>query len=99
MADKEEIHKCLEAAFKEVDTDSSGFIDSAEIERVLKTVYEAPNYQGHKADEEQIKSEAALLISSMDENSDKKISLAEFLAFYEKLMGVSACCGHAAAPE
>jgi len=88
--DKEEVHKCLEAAFKEVDVDGSGFIEAAEVEKVLKGVYEAPNYQGFKADEEQIKKEAEQLIASMDANSDKKISLAEFIAFFEKLMGT---CG------
>jgi calmodulin len=80
-----ETRKCLESAFKEVDTDGSGFIDSAEVEKVLLSVYAAPNYKGKKADHEQIKKEAAEMISSMDQNNDKKISLTEFIAFFEKM--------------
>jgi Ca2+-binding EF-hand superfamily protein len=78
--------KCLETAFKEVDVDGSGFIDAAEVEKVLTGVYNAPNYKGKKADAAQIKKEANDMIASMDQNNDKKVSLAEFLNFFEKMM-------------
>lgn len=55
---KSETRKCLEKAFKEVDTDGSGFIDVIEVEKVLRGVYNAPNFQGKRADDNQIKKEA-----------------------------------------
>jgi len=88
-SDQEQARKCLEVAFKEVDADNSGFIDVGEVERVLRTVYEAPNFKGKKADDAQIKKEAADMISSMDQNNDNKVSLAEFITFFEKTIKAS----------
>jgi len=74
----------LEEAFKKVDRDNSGFIDLSEAEHVLRLVYEAPNFKGNKVDDETIKKEAQEMISSMDQNKDNKVSLAEFINFAEK---------------
>jgi len=82
----DDVKKCLEEAFKKVDSDGSGFIDLSEAERVLRLVYEAPNYKGKKADDAQIKKEAQDMIASMDQNQDNKVSLDEFMKFAEKTM-------------
>jgi len=86
MAGAEDVRKCLEEAFKKVDRDGSGFIDLSEAEHVLRLVYEAPNFKGKKADDAQIKKEAQQMISSMDQNSDNKVSLQEFVKFAQKTM-------------
>jgi len=88
-SDQEQARRCLEVAFKEVDADSSGFIDVAEVEKVLRSVYDAPNFKGKKADAAQIKKEAGDMIASMDQNDDKKVSLAEFISFFEKSIQAS----------
>jgi len=82
----EDVKKCLEEAFKKVDTDNSGFIDLSEAEHVLRLVYEAPNFHGKKADDAQIKQEAQAMIKSMGQNLDNKVSLTEFIAFAQKTM-------------
>jgi len=93
----DELRQCLDQAFKEVDTDGSGFIDAAEAERVLKSVYNDPNFKGRKpADDEQVKKEASDLIALLDQNSDNKVSLSEFTNFFEKLL--STVTGETAAP-
>jgi len=83
---KEEARQCLEKAFKEVDADESGFIEAHEVERVIRGVYNAPNFKGRKADEVEIKKEALDMIASMDQNNDHKVSLAEFISFFEKVL-------------
>lgn len=82
----QDVKKCLEEAFKKVDRDGSGFIDLSEAEHVLRLVYEAPNFQGKKASDAQIKKEAQEMIASMDQNKDNKVSLDEFVKFAEKTM-------------
>ena len=83
---KDETRQCLEKAFKEVDADNSGFIDVGEVEKVLRGVYSAPNFKGKRADDAEIKKEAQDMITNMDQNGDKKVSLAEFITFFSKVL-------------
>ena len=83
---KDEVRQCLEKAFKEVDADNSGFVEAGEIEKVLRGVYNAPNFKGKRADDVEIKKEAQDMITTMDQNGDKKVSLSEFITFFTKVL-------------
>jgi len=85
----DELHQNLEKAFKVIDADNSGYIDAAEVENLIKTVYNDPNYQGAKVDDEQIKKEAEIMLAALDENSDKKISLSEFINFCSRVLSAA----------
>jgi Ca2+-binding EF-hand superfamily protein len=61
--------KKMEADFKAIDTDCSGFVDEAELRTMA-------NELAYKISEEELDA----LMEDMDENHDGKISLEEFIA-------------------
>jgi Ca2+-binding EF-hand superfamily protein len=76
--DKGKIEQELKAAFNEVDTDRSGFIDAGEVEKMLMSYLQG---KGKKADPAKIKSEVAAFVKDLDKDKDNKVSLKEFTDF------------------
>jgi Ca2+-binding EF-hand superfamily protein len=76
---KAEAKAALTKAFQQVDTDKSGTIDSAELEKVLQSYYKS---SGKTADAAKIKSEAAAFLKEVDKNNDKQVNLEEFIDYF-----------------
>jgi len=71
----------IKACFDQVDTDKSGYIDGAEVEKVLCEYFKS---QGKKPDPAKIKSEVASFIKDLDTDHDGKVSLKEFIDFVKQ---------------
>jgi len=71
----------IKACFDLVDKDKSGFIDSSEVEQILKQYYQKSN----KPVPSTIKDEVAAFVKDLDSNQDGKVSLKEFTDFASQL--------------
>jgi len=71
----------LTAAFNQVDTDKSGWIDVKEVENVLTNYYKSA---GKTCDPAKCKKEAGDFMKDVDQNKDSKITLDEFLKYFSQ---------------
>ena len=83
MCSKTEAKAALTKAFQSVDKDKSGTIDAKELEGVLTTYYTSAK---KPVDNAKIKGEAQKFITEVDKSKDGKVSLEEFLKYFEQ------CC-------
>jgi len=79
MADCKNAEAALTKAFRSVDLDHSGSIDTAEVEKVLEAYYK---HSGKPIDHAKIKNESAAFMRDVDKNKDNKISLDEFVKYF-----------------
>jgi len=84
MCDKGKVEQEIKTLFASVDTDKSGYIDSAEVEKLLNEYFKGkPN----KPDPAKIKAEVSAFITDLDTDKDNKVSQKEFVDFLSKLLG------------
>jgi Ca2+-binding EF-hand superfamily protein len=76
---KAEAKEALTKAFKAVDLDGSGSIDSQELEKVLESYYKST---GKGCDAAKVKKEAQAFLQEVDKNKDNKVCLDEFLTYF-----------------
>mmetsp|Transcript_12052 Transcript_12052/g.13203 ORF Transcript_12052/g.13203 Transcript_12052/m.13203 type:complete len:100 (+) Transcript_12052:105-404(+) len=72
LHDKKKLEAVAEAAFRTVDIDSSGYLDSGELEAVMKTVARDIGIDDPTPEE------VEEVLVELDKNQDGKISLEEF---------------------
>ena len=84
LADPEKLKKVTKAAFETVDTDKSGYLERDELEVVMANV--ARDIGVDKPTKEEVDE----MISELDENSDGRISIAEFQVLIEQVLTVMA---------
>lgn len=77
--DKTKAKEALTKAFQKVDTDKSGSLESAEIERVLQEYYKQT---GKPCDNAKCKKEAQDFLKDVDKNQDHKVSMEEFIQYF-----------------
>jgi len=77
--DKTKAKEALTKAFQQVDTDKSGYIESAEIEKVLQAYYKQT---GKPCDSAKCKKECQDFLKDVDKNMDHKVSQEEFIQYF-----------------
>jgi len=80
--DKAKAEAELKKVFEKVDKDHSGFVDTSEVENILKEYYAS---MGAPVKPGQISQEAAAFLKDVDKNKDNKVSLQEFTNYILQL--------------